>query len=76
VSSETAREPRRDALGLSASIADGIFVLLRYGEAERPRRELEQASTLSIFGFRDHGALLKIALLPSWLRSMSTFWSL
>ena len=41
-------------------IDDGIFVLLRYGEAERARRELEQASTLSIFGFRDHGALLKI----------------
>jgi uncharacterized protein (DUF302 family) len=41
-------------------IDDGIFVLLRYGEAERAHRELEQASTLSIFGFRDHGALLKI----------------
>ena len=41
-------------------IDDGIFVLLRYGEAERARRELEQAPTLSIFGFRDHGALLKI----------------
>jgi hypothetical protein len=37
-------------------IDDGIFVLLRYGEAERARRELEQASTLSILGFRDHGA--------------------
>jgi uncharacterized protein (DUF302 family) len=41
-------------------IDDGVFVLLRYGEAERARRELEQAPTLSIFGFRDHGALLKI----------------
>ena len=41
-------------------IDDGIFVLLRYGEAERARRELEQAPTLSIFGFRDDGALLKI----------------
>ena len=41
-------------------IDDGIFVLLRYGEAERARREMEQASTLSIFGFRDHGALLQI----------------
>jgi len=41
-------------------IDDGIFVLLRYGEAERARRELEQAPTLSIFGFRDHGTLLKI----------------
>src|SRR5262245_33788967 len=27
-------------------IDDGIFVLLRYGEAVRARRELEQASTL------------------------------
>jgi hypothetical protein len=41
-------------------IDDGSFVLLRYGEAERARRELEQAPTLSIFLFRDHGALLKI----------------
>ena len=41
-------------------IDDGIFVLLRYGEAERAQRELKQAPTLSIFGFRDHGALLRI----------------
>jgi uncharacterized protein (DUF302 family) len=41
-------------------IDDGVFVLLRYGEAARARRELEQAPTLSIFGFRDHGALLGI----------------
>jgi hypothetical protein len=41
-------------------IDDGIFVLLRYGETDRARRELDQTSTLSIFGFRDHGALLEI----------------
>jgi hypothetical protein len=41
-------------------IDDGVFVLLRDGEAERARRELEQAPALSIFGFRDHGGLLKI----------------
>ena len=41
-------------------IDDGVFVLLRYGEAERARRELEQAPTLCIFGFRDHGAVLRI----------------
>ncbi len=41
-------------------VDDGIFVLLRYGEAERARQELEKGPTLSIFGFRDHGALLKI----------------
>jgi hypothetical protein len=45
--------------GLVPRIGDGVFVLLRYGEAERARRELEQAPTLSIFGFRDHGALLQ-----------------
>ena len=41
-------------------IDEGVFVLLRYGEAERARRELEQSPTLSIFGLQDHGALLKI----------------
>jgi hypothetical protein len=40
---------------------DGIFILLRYGESERALRELEAAPTLSIFSFRDHGALLTIA---------------
>ncbi len=42
-------------------IDDGIFALLRYGEAERALKELEAASALSIFGFRDHGALLVVA---------------
>jgi uncharacterized protein (DUF302 family) len=41
-------------------VDDGIFVLLRYGEAERASRELEKAPALSIFGFRDHGALLQV----------------
>ncbi len=41
-------------------IDDGVFALLRDGEAERAHRELEQAPGLSIFGFRDHGGLLKI----------------
>ena len=40
---------------------DGIFTLLRYGETERALRELEASPTLSIFGFRDYGALLTIA---------------
>jgi uncharacterized protein (DUF302 family) len=43
---------------------EGIFTLLRYGEGERALRELEAAPPLSIFGFRDHGALLTIAGLP------------
>jgi hypothetical protein len=42
-------------------IDDGIFTLLRYGEAERALRELEAAAPLLIFGFRDHGALLAVA---------------
>jgi uncharacterized protein (DUF302 family) len=41
-------------------VDDGIFVLLRYGEAERASRELDKAPALSIFGFRDHGALLQL----------------
>jgi uncharacterized protein (DUF302 family) len=40
---------------------DGIFTLLRYGESARALKELEAAAPLSIFGFRDHGALLAIA---------------
>jgi hypothetical protein len=42
-------------------IDDGIFTLLRYGEADRALRELEASANLSIFSFRDHGALLAIA---------------
>lgn len=42
-------------------IDDGIFVLLRYGEVERTLRELEAGPPLSIFGWRDHGALLAVA---------------
>jgi uncharacterized protein (DUF302 family) len=41
-------------------VDDGIFALLRDGEAERASRELEKAPALSIFGFRDHGALLRV----------------
>jgi uncharacterized protein (DUF302 family) len=47
--------------GLLPRIDDGIFTLLRYGEGERALRELEASPPLSIFGFRDHGALLVIA---------------
>jgi uncharacterized protein (DUF302 family) len=34
--------------------------LLRYGETARALKELEALPTLSVFGFRDHGALLGI----------------
>lgn len=47
--------------GLLPRIDDGIFTLLRYGEGERALQELEASPALSIFGFRDHGALLVIA---------------
>ncbi|VVO32587.1 hypothetical protein PS726_05111 [Pseudomonas fluorescens] len=42
-------------------IDDGIFTLLRYGETIRALKELEALPALSIFGVRDHGALLGIA---------------
>jgi uncharacterized protein (DUF302 family) len=42
-------------------IDDGIFTLLQYGESERARQELEACPPLSIFGQRNHGALLSIA---------------
>ncbi len=47
-----ARVPRLD---------DGFLTLLRFGLVDRARQELEAAATLSIFGHRDHGALLAIA---------------
>jgi hypothetical protein len=40
---------------------DGFWTLLRFGLTDRARQELEAAATLSIFGSRDHGALLAIA---------------
>jgi uncharacterized protein (DUF302 family) len=42
---------------------EGFLTLLRYGLSDRARQELEAAPPLSIFGFRDHGALLAIASL-------------
>ncbi|MDR6391432.1 DUF302 domain-containing protein [Paraburkholderia phenoliruptrix] len=46
---------------LAPRIDDGIFTLLRYGESTRALRELEACPPLTIFGQRDHGALLAIA---------------
>jgi len=40
---------------------DGFLTLLRFGLIDQARQELESAPTLSIFGSRDHGALLAIA---------------
>jgi uncharacterized protein (DUF302 family) len=42
-------------------IDDGIFTLLRYRQTERALQELQALPSLSIFGFRDHGALLQVA---------------
>lgn len=46
---------------LAPHIDDGIFTLLQYGEGTRALRELEAGPPLTIFGQRDHGALLAIA---------------
>lgn len=48
-------------MSLAPRIDDGIFTLLRYGESVRALRELEASPPLTIFGQRDHGALLAIA---------------
>jgi hypothetical protein len=39
----------------------GIIALLRTGEVERARQELERGPELAIFQSRDHGSLLQIA---------------
>ena len=38
----------------------GIFTLLQRGESDHARQKLERGPELSIFGSRDHGALLQI----------------
>ena len=60
-SSKTFAETKATLESLIPRIDDGIFTLLRYGEADRALRELEVSANLSIFSFRDHGALLAIA---------------
>jgi uncharacterized protein (DUF302 family) len=52
---------RAELATLAPRIDDGIFTLLRYGESPRALRELEACPPLTIFGQRDHGALLAIA---------------
>ncbi|MEP9380531.1 DUF302 domain-containing protein [Aquabacter sp. CN5-332] len=60
-STKTFAETKAKLESLLPRIDDGIFTLLRYGEAERALRELEASANLSIFSFRDHGALLAVA---------------
>ncbi|MFS8981175.1 DUF302 domain-containing protein (plasmid) [Cupriavidus necator] len=54
-------EVRAKLVALAPRIDDGIFTLLRYSESTRALRELEACPPLTIFGQRDHGALLAIA---------------
>jgi len=51
---------RANLEALVPRLDDGFLTLLRLGLI-RARQELETAATLSIFGNRDHGALLAIA---------------
>jgi uncharacterized protein (DUF302 family) len=52
---------RANLEALVPRLDDGFSTLLRLGLIDRARQELETAATLSIFGNRDHGALLAIA---------------
>jgi len=60
-STNSFEEVRAKLAALAPPLDDGIFTLLRYGESARALRELEAGPPLSIFGQRDHGALLAIA---------------
>jgi uncharacterized protein (DUF302 family) len=60
-SSNTFSVARETLEALVPRLDDGFLTLLRFGLIDRARQELEAAATLSIFGNRDHGALLAIA---------------
>jgi hypothetical protein len=60
-SSHTFAVVRASLEALVPRLDDGFLTLLRFGLTDRARQELEAAATLSIFGTRDHGALLAIA---------------
>jgi uncharacterized protein (DUF302 family) len=60
-SSKPFEDVRAKLSTLAPRIDDGIFTLLRYGESTRALRELEASPPLTIFGQRDHGALLAVA---------------
>ena len=60
-SSNTFAVVRATLEALVPRLDDGFWRLLRFGLIDRARLELEAAATLSIFGNRDHGALLAIA---------------
>jgi len=60
-SSSTFAAVRQTIETLVPRLDDGFLTLLRFGLIDRARQELEAAAILSIFGSRDHGALLAIA---------------
>ena len=60
-SSNTFAAVRANLETLVPRLDDGYSTLLRFGLIDRTRQELEAAAALSIFGYRDHGALLAIA---------------
>jgi uncharacterized protein (DUF302 family) len=51
---------KTDLEALVPPIDESVFALLQQGDVERARGKLGQAAELSIFGVRDHGALLNI----------------
>ena len=60
-SSNTFAAVRETLEALVPRLDDGFLTLFRFGLIDRARQELEAAAILSIFGSRDHGALLAIA---------------
>jgi uncharacterized protein (DUF302 family) len=60
-SSKAFAEVRASLEALVPRLDDGYSTLLRFGLADRAREQLEAAAPLSIFGNREHGALLAIA---------------
>jgi len=60
-SSNTFAAVRETLEALVPRLDDGFLTLFRFGFIDRARQELEAAAILSIFGSRDHGALLAIA---------------
>ena len=54
-------EVRRALESSLPHVDEGLFALLRFRQTEAALRAMEAAPSLSIFGMRDHGALLQIA---------------
>ncbi len=60
-SSKTFAATRASLEELVPRLDERFLTLIQSGLADRAREELETAPALSIFGYRDHGALLAIA---------------